>query len=135
VEQIVRYVSGWHAGLLFAKPLRNPEAWPGYRRGWPDEQRYKICSIRAIPRLFNSARRVVGSAYVQEQIQIIATAIGKPAVKAPTIIKVNAKSGFASERMLSTDMSLLHMDKSKNRHQTEGGDGSSRARVSRRSKG
>ncbi len=37
---------------------------------------------------------------------MIATAIGKPAAKAPTIIKVNAKSGFASGRTLSTDMSL-----------------------------
>jgi hypothetical protein len=44
--------------------------------------------------------------HFQEQIQTIATAIGKPAMKAPTIIKVNAKSGFASGRTLSTDMSL-----------------------------
>ena len=51
-------------------------------------------------------RTVVRSAQVQEQTQIIATAIGKPAAKAPTIIKVNAKSGFASGRALSTDMSL-----------------------------
>ena len=43
---------------------------------------------------------------VQEQIQIIATAIGKPAAKALTIVKVNAKSGFTSGRTLSTDMSL-----------------------------
>jgi hypothetical protein len=42
----------------------------------------------------------------QEQTQMIASAMGKPAVKAPTIIKVNAKSGFASGRTLSTDMSL-----------------------------
>ena len=51
-------------------------------------------------------RTVVRSAQVQEQTQIIATAIGKPAAKAPTIIKLNAKSGFASGRALSTDMSL-----------------------------
>jgi hypothetical protein len=43
---------------------------------------------------------------VQEQIQIIATAIGKPAVKAPTTVKVNAESRFASGRTLSIDMSL-----------------------------
>ncbi len=46
------------------------------------------------------------SVYVQEQTQIIATAIGRPAAKAPRIIKVNAKSGFGSERTLSIDMSL-----------------------------
>jgi hypothetical protein len=43
---------------------------------------------------------------VQEQTQIIATAIGKPAAKAPTIITVNAESRFASGRSLSTDISL-----------------------------
>ena len=45
---------------------------------------------------------------VQEQIQIIATAIGKPAAKALTIVKVNAKSGFTSGRKLCTDIRLLH---------------------------
>jgi hypothetical protein len=43
---------------------------------------------------------------VQEQTQIIATAIGKPAAKAPTIVKVNAESRFASGRTLPIDMSL-----------------------------
>jgi hypothetical protein len=42
----------------------------------------------------------------QEQTQIIATAIGKPVAKAPTIVKVNAESRFASGRTLSIDMSL-----------------------------
>jgi hypothetical protein len=42
----------------------------------------------------------------QEQIQIIATAIGKPMVKAPATTKVKAKIGFASGRTLSADMSL-----------------------------
>jgi hypothetical protein len=42
----------------------------------------------------------------QEQIQIIATAIGKPMMKAPAMAKVNANSGFASGRTLPDDMSL-----------------------------
>jgi hypothetical protein len=42
----------------------------------------------------------------QEQTQIIATAIGKPAAKAPTIVKVNAESRFASGRTFAVDMSL-----------------------------
>jgi hypothetical protein len=45
---------------------------------------------------------------VQEQIQIIATAIGRPAAKALTIVKVNAKSGFTSGRKLWTDIGFLH---------------------------
>jgi hypothetical protein len=43
---------------------------------------------------------------VQEQTQMIATAKGKPAAKAPTIVKVNAESRFGSGRTLSIDMSL-----------------------------
>jgi hypothetical protein len=43
---------------------------------------------------------------VQEQTQIIASAIGKPAAKAPIIVTVNAKTRFASGRTLSNDMSL-----------------------------
>jgi hypothetical protein len=43
---------------------------------------------------------------LQEQIQIIATAIGKPVAKAPTIVNVNAAKRFASGRSWSTDMSL-----------------------------
>jgi hypothetical protein len=54
----------------------------------------------------NGKRNAVRSALFQEQIQIIATAIGKPAVTAPTITRVKAKSGFASGPTLSTDMSL-----------------------------
>jgi len=51
---------------------------------------------------------------VQEQTQIIATAIGKPIAKAPTIVKVNAESRFGSGRTLSIDMPLTpHADKSK----------------------
>ncbi len=45
-------------------------------------------------------------AMVQEQTQIIATAIGKPTAKAPTTVKVNAESRFGSARTLSIDMSL-----------------------------
>jgi hypothetical protein len=45
-------------------------------------------------------------AMVQEQTQIIATAIGKPTAKAPTIVRVNAESRFGSGRTLSIDMSL-----------------------------
>jgi hypothetical protein len=44
--------------------------------------------------------------WVQEQTQIIASAIGKPAAKAPAIVKVNAESRFASGRTLSIDISL-----------------------------
>jgi hypothetical protein len=43
---------------------------------------------------------------IQEQTQMIASANGKPAAKAPTIIKVNAESKFTSGRTLSTDMLL-----------------------------
>jgi hypothetical protein len=39
---------------------------------------------------------------------MIATAIGKPAAKALTIVKVNAKSGFMLGRKLRTDIRLLH---------------------------
>ena len=53
-----------------------------------------------------AAKRLVRAVFVQEQTQIIAIANGKPTAKALTIIKVNAKSGFASERTLSIDMSL-----------------------------
>jgi hypothetical protein len=49
---------------------------------------------------------IKGGKQVQEQTQIIATAIGKPAAKAPKIVKVNAESRFASGRTLSNDMSL-----------------------------
>ena len=66
------------------------------------------------------------SPYLQEQTQIIATAIGRPAAKAPTIIKENATRGFASGRTLSTDMSLHHSDKSKSRHRNECGDAHTR---------
>jgi hypothetical protein len=41
-----------------------------------------------------------------EQIQIIATAIGKPAARAPAIANVNATIRFSSARALSIDMSL-----------------------------
>lgn len=40
----------------------------------------------------------------QEQIQIIASAIGKPKTKAPAIAKLNSVTKFASGRDLSTDM-------------------------------
>jgi hypothetical protein len=43
---------------------------------------------------------------LQEQIQTIATAIGKPVAKAPTIVNVNAANRFASGRSSSIDMSL-----------------------------
>jgi hypothetical protein len=38
----------------------------------------------------------------------MATAIGRPAAKALTIVKVNAKSGFTSGRKLWTDIGFLH---------------------------
>jgi hypothetical protein len=43
----------------------------------------------------------------QEQTQMIASAIGKPAAKAPTIIKVNAESRFTSVRGLPVDISAF----------------------------
>jgi hypothetical protein len=43
---------------------------------------------------------------LQAQIQIIATAIGKPTAMAPAMVKVKAKSRFTSGRTWSTDMSL-----------------------------
>jgi hypothetical protein len=42
---------------------------------------------------------------------MIASAIGKPAAKAPTIIKVNAESKFTSGRTLSSDMLLSPLGK------------------------
>ena len=44
---------------------------------------------------------------VQEQIQIIATAIGKPAAKAPTIINVNSESKFVPGRASPTNMPIF----------------------------
>jgi hypothetical protein len=41
---------------------------------------------------------------VQEQTQIIATAIGRPMTKAPTIINVNSESKFVPSRGFSTNM-------------------------------
>ena len=43
----------------------------------------------------------------QEQTQIITSAIGRPAPKAPTIINVNAESKFASAWISRPDMPLL----------------------------
>jgi hypothetical protein len=65
----------------------------------------KILSrCHAAPR--SSQSRTLRSAYAQEQTQIIAIVIGKPIAMVPAIVKVNAKSKFASGRTLSTDMSL-----------------------------
>src|SRR6202022_874191 len=55
---------------------------------------------------FTSAGATGSDRDSQEQTQIIASAVGKPAAKAPTIAKVNAKSRCASGRTLSTDMLL-----------------------------
>jgi hypothetical protein len=52
-------------------------------------------------------RTELRSAYVQEQIQIITIAIGKPTAIVPAIVRVNAKSGFSSGRACN-DMSLTH---------------------------
>ena len=43
----------------------------------------------------------------QEQAQIITSAIGRPAPKAPTIINVNAESKFASAWISRPDIPLL----------------------------
>ena len=43
----------------------------------------------------------------QEQTQIITSAIGRPAPKAPTIINVNAESKFASACISRPDIPLL----------------------------
>jgi hypothetical protein len=45
---------------------------------------------------------------VQEQTQIIASAMGRAAPKAPTIISVNAESRFSSHCILRSNMPLLH---------------------------
>ena len=56
----------------------------------------------------------------QEQIRMIATAIGKPMANAPPIAKVNAESRFAAGRRLSTDMLLTPpIGKSKSRTRTK----------------
>jgi hypothetical protein len=43
---------------------------------------------------------------VQEQTQIIATAIGRPTTKAPTIINVSSESKFIPGRAFSTNMPI-----------------------------
>src|SRR5258708_35103970 len=56
----------------------------------------------------------------QEQIRMIATAIGKPMANAPPIARVNAESRFAAGRRLSTDMLRSPpIGKSKSRHPDE----------------
>jgi hypothetical protein len=62
---------------------------------------------------FTSVGRTGSDRHSQEQTQIIASAIDKPAAKAPTIVKVNAESKFASGRTLSTDMLLAPPQKIK----------------------
>src|SRR5258707_15560649 len=60
----------------------------------------------------------------QEQIRMIATAIGKPMANAPPIARVNAESRFAAGRRLSTDMLLTPpIGKSKSRHRGRSGHG------------
>ena len=44
---------------------------------------------------------------VQEQTQIIATAIGMPTTKAPTIINVNSESKFVPGRASPTNMPIF----------------------------
>jgi hypothetical protein len=51
----------------------------------------------------------------QEQIQIIATAIGKPVMKAPAMAKVSANSGFASGRTLPGDIAYSIASRSRYR--------------------
>jgi hypothetical protein len=56
----------------------------------------------------------------QEQIQIIATAIGKPMPKAAAIVDVNAKSKSCSGcTLLSSGMALLHQSGSQSRQPDE----------------
>jgi hypothetical protein len=47
---------------------------------------------------------------VQEQTQIIATAIGRPMTKAPTIINVNSESKFIPGRAFSTNADFSAAD-------------------------
>jgi hypothetical protein len=54
---------------------------------------------------------------------MIASAIGKPATKAPTIVKVKAESRFTSVRALSIDIAASPTAEIKSRHRVEGGDG------------
>jgi hypothetical protein len=60
---------------------------------------------------------------VQEQTQIIASAIGKPTAKAPAIAKVNSESKFASGYALSADMLLAPLGKMKKPPPGRCGDG------------
>jgi hypothetical protein len=55
----------------------------------------------------------------QEQIQIIAIAIGKPRTKAPATAKVNSVSKFTSGRNRSTDMLFLPRAEGKSRHRDD----------------
>ena len=68
------------------------------------KERVPCLQLRDKPPVMSAGRKVENQA--QEQTQTIATAIGKPAAKAPKIVKVNAESRFASGRTLSNDMSL-----------------------------
>jgi hypothetical protein len=52
---------------------------------------------------------------------MIASAIGKPAAKAPTIINVNAESRFTSVGGLPVDISAFPTAETKSRHWIAGG--------------
>src|ERR1019366_3128195 len=72
----------------------------------PDLARWRLRrrSVRKLRHTLLAAQREARKSGSQEQTQIIASAIGKPAAKAPTIVKVNAESKFISRRNCSTDM-------------------------------
>jgi hypothetical protein len=48
----------------------------------------------------------IGTHWLQEQTQIIASAIGRPTTKAPTIISENSESKFVPRRAFSTNMPI-----------------------------
>jgi hypothetical protein len=63
----------------------------------------------------------------QEHTQMIASAIGRPAAKAPAIINANAENKLSSElslgRILLSDKGWLHREKAKRPPQGQGDDG------------
>jgi hypothetical protein len=65
---------------------------------------------RAVPAVAGQAARMSAALkvekQVQEQTQIIATAIGMPTTKAPTIINVNSESKFVPGRAFPTNMPI-----------------------------
>jgi L-alanine-DL-glutamate epimerase-like enolase superfamily enzyme len=84
-------------------------ACPGAKLEWASPSMTKSVN-RAVPAAAGQAATLSVALKLgkqpQEQIQTIATAIGRPAARAPAIVNVNAANRFASGRSWSIDMLL-----------------------------